>query len=125
MSSRLLALFLSFVLLWSGATAHEQPLIVVPGGTPAATAAVLAAPGSADLADGSVADHHLDDLPAQALADAALDAPALPPAPPRMPAPAAMPAAPPLYLPAAWSPSPPGSLHRPPRQAPAHPPATR
>lgn len=115
MSSRLLALFLSFVLLWSGATAHEQPLIGVPGGTSAATATLLPQPGPADLADGSVADHHLDDLPAQHLADAALDAPALPATAPRLRTPTSVAAAPAHYLPAAWPCPPPASLHRPPR----------
>lgn len=102
MSSRLLALFLVFVLSWSGATAHESLLIGMPGGTPDA---------------GSVADHHLDDLPAQALADAALDAPALPASTPQLPSPALLPAPPAPHRPPACTAAPPGGPHRPPRAA--------
>lgn len=111
MCKRLLALFLAFVLLWSGATAHESLLMPVANDA----TATLPVPGSDATDDGSVADHHLDDQPAQALGDAPTDTPALPPAAPGLPPLPALPQTSASHRAAAWSTHVPESPHRPPR----------
>lgn len=81
MPHRVLAFFLACLMLWSGLSTYEPPELALPG--PADTALVLAASAAAPVAPGaaaprgSVADHHLDDQPAQTPADLAADLPAL------------------------------------------------
>jgi hypothetical protein len=81
MPHRVLAFFLACLMLWSGLSTYEPPELALPG--PADAAAVLAASalaaGTAGSAAprGSVADHHLDDQPAQTPADLVADLPAL------------------------------------------------
>lgn len=81
MPHRVLAFFLACLMLWSGLSTYEPPELALPG--PAEEAVVLAAsaaaPGSPAAAAlrGSVADHHLDDQPAQTPADLVADLPAL------------------------------------------------
>ena len=84
MPSRVLAFFLAFVLFWSGlstiegtdAWAQQAPAQHHP----------LVQPGAlADLADGSVEDHHLDDLPSQAQGDPPAETPDLLPVPTQPP----------------------------------------
>ena len=78
MPSRLIAFFLVFALLWSGFSTFEAPNVFTPaslerqhdtadGGT------------TAGSYQGSVEDHHLDDLPSQAQSEPPTDAPELPP----------------------------------------------
>lgn len=72
---RVVALLLSFVLLWSGLTTVEPPRLGAPAAAPTAAlrdASTLLAPS-----DGSVEHHHLDDLPSQALGDPPVEIPAL------------------------------------------------
>lgn len=72
---RVVALLLSFVLLWSGLTTVEPPRLGAPEAPAVALtdALTLLAPS-----DGSVEHHHLDDLPSQALGDQPVESPALP-----------------------------------------------
>lgn len=106
MCKRLLAVFLAFVLLWSGATAHESLLLPA---TAQAAASMLATD------DGSVTDHHLDDQPVQSLGDAPTDTPALPCAALRLPAKPAVPATSSAHRPTSWASHVPEGPRRPPR----------
>jgi hypothetical protein len=73
MSSRVVALLLAFVLLWSGLGSIE-----VPRAAAQAPAIVgLADGGSPAAAEGTVEQHHLDDLPSQALIDPPAETPGL------------------------------------------------
>jgi hypothetical protein len=76
MPFRLLACFVAFALFWSGLSTFEAPSTMTQpspdqqharalGGTPA------------DLDDGSVDDHHLDDLPSQAQSDPSAETPGM------------------------------------------------
>tara|TARA_B100001105_G_C22342368_1_gene421916 strand:- start:285 stop:659 length:375 start_codon:yes stop_codon:yes gene_type:complete len=115
MCKRLLALFLACVLLWSGATAHESLLMPVAHDATTATPLNAAAVPATD--PGSVADHHLDDQPAQALGDAPTDTPALPPSAPGLPPSPTLPAAGAPHRAAAWATHVPEGPLRPPRPA--------
>jgi hypothetical protein len=119
MFRRPFAFLLALVLLWSGASAceplgsflaadlAEQPLI-----------AGSAEPG--DRSEGTVADHHLDDLPSQSPGDLMQDLPGLPPSALTIRGRAAAVACPlplePARLPAPCLAAP----ERPPRPAPVH-----
>ena len=80
MPSRVLALFLAVVLLWSGLSTIE-PLRSSAPASPAQQHMLVDAGGPAALADGSVEDHHLDDLPSQAQGDATSETTGLLPTP--------------------------------------------
>lgn len=104
MPPRVIALFIAAVLLWSGFSTIETPHDALAASTGEAPAWLPAA-GDTAAGLGSVADHHLDDLPVQAQADPPTDLPALPVAahrlglqPLREPLAAALPTA------AAWPP---------------------
>lgn len=75
MPSRVLAVFLALVLLWSGFTTFEAPH---------AAATVLAEVEGQPAPAGSIEQHHLDDLPAQAQAEPMPELPALLATPPTM-----------------------------------------
>jgi hypothetical protein len=77
MPVRVIALFLILVLVWSGLSSKEAPRAV------AQHAQLHAAPHAEGLAaphEGSVEDHHLDDLPVQAQGDQPHETPGLLPA---------------------------------------------
>lgn len=80
MPTRVIALFLAFVLLWSGFSTIEAPLVVAPS-SPEQQHAIAHAGGPAAAHEGSVEHHHLDDLPSQAQSDPQTETPALLPAP--------------------------------------------
>lgn len=80
MPSRVIALFLAVVLFWSGLSTIEAPNASAQPLTEQQHA-IAHAGGSADLHDGSVEDHHLDDLPSQAQGDPSAETPGLLPAP--------------------------------------------
>ena len=98
MALRVIALVLSFVLLWSGLTTVEPPRLSASA-APAGVLADAATPPS-PLA-GSVEHHHLDDLPSQALGEQPAESPVLLPS---MPAPAVQVAATVRRLPASGLP---------------------
>jgi hypothetical protein len=83
MGHRLLASILAFMLLWSavgtveGMTGFMQTL-------PEHHTAFVSGGGTNDGQDGSVEDHHLDDLPGQPASDSPLDSPGLPDAGPAL-----------------------------------------
>jgi hypothetical protein len=67
MPSRVIAFFLALVLLWSGVSTIESPL---PDARPAPEQPHAMGHAGQDPAhEGSVDDHHLDDVPAQASSD--------------------------------------------------------
>lgn len=68
MPLRVIALFLAFVLLWSGVSTIEAPRPFAPT-SPEQQHAIAPADSQGAAHDGSVDDHHLDDLPAQAQND--------------------------------------------------------
>jgi hypothetical protein len=76
MHRRVIALLLAVIFFWSGLSTFEapsafaQPLTDQPH-------PIAHAGGPAELNDGSVADHHLDDLPSQAQNDPPTDTPGL------------------------------------------------
>lgn len=76
MPSRVIAFFLAFVLFWSGLSTFEAPRALAQPSLEQQHAG--AQPG---LEDGSVEDHHLDDLPLQVQGDSAAETPGLLPAP--------------------------------------------
>lgn len=79
MALRVIALVLSFVLLWSGLTSVEPPR----PSAPAAPATVLAdAATPPNTLAGSVEHHHLDDQPSQALGEQPVESPGLLPSTP-------------------------------------------
>jgi hypothetical protein len=74
MCSRVLAGFLALVLFWTGTACHETEY-VSQGLSSSTWSAALAGdvPRGSRGGEGSVAHHHLDDVPAQAHAEAAGD----------------------------------------------------
>jgi hypothetical protein len=78
MFCRPLAFFLALVLLWSGASACE-PLGSFLAADLASQPLIAGSAEPGDRSEGTVADHHLDDLPSQAPGDLAPDLPGLPP----------------------------------------------
>jgi len=79
MPSRVIAFFLAFVLFWSGLSTFEAPSALAQPSTEQQHALAVGG-GSADLNDGSVEDHHLDDLPSQAQSDPPAETPGMLPA---------------------------------------------
>ena len=77
--SRVVAFFLAFVLFWSGLSTFEAPSALAQH-SPEQQHALAHAGGPSDLDDGSVEDHHLDDLPSQAQSDPPAETPGLLPA---------------------------------------------
>jgi hypothetical protein len=73
MLRRVLATLLAALLMWSAVAGHEAATRLAEA---SADRVVLVLPD--DLDDGSVEDHHLDDVPAQSQAENPLDLPALP-----------------------------------------------
>ena len=82
MPSRVIAAFLAFCLFWSGLSTIEAPSSLAQPSLDQHHA-IGHAGGPPDLHDGSVEDHHLDDLAAQVQSDPPSDAPGLLPAPMR------------------------------------------
>lgn len=80
MPFRVIALFLAFVLFWSGLSTFEAPSALAQH-SPEQQHALAHAGGPSGLHDGSVEDHHLDDLPSQAQSDPPAETPGLLPAP--------------------------------------------
>jgi hypothetical protein len=76
MFTRVLCLLLAVVLLWSGLSTFE-PLRLAAPSSAERQAAFAPGGGPAALDDGSVEDHHLDDLPSQALGDPTTETPGL------------------------------------------------
>lgn len=76
MPTRVLNLFLAFVLLWSGLTTIEAPQAL---GQIAPAQQYVIADGGVVAPDheGSVEDHHLDDLPMQGYSDPSHESPDL------------------------------------------------
>ena len=73
MLRRVIALLLAVVLFWSGLGTLEAPSALAQPSTDQ-----IAHPGGpAGLNDGSVEDHHLDDLPSQAHSDPSAETPGL------------------------------------------------
>ncbi len=76
MFSRAVAFLLALVMFWSALAAQEQ--VFAPDTPDAAQQVAALAVGSPYAgSDGSVADHHLDDLPAQAQIEHLADLPCL------------------------------------------------
>lgn len=71
MSSRVLPLLLAAIIGWSGLASQEAVLLVAAPTPGEHDARQLAGPATVD--DGSVIDHYLDDVPAQAAADPATE----------------------------------------------------
>ena len=80
MPSRVIALLLAVVLLWSGLNTIEAPRVFAQPSPEQRQADVLAG-GLAAGREGSVEHHHLDDLPSQALSDPPIETPGLLPGP--------------------------------------------
>jgi hypothetical protein len=80
MPFRPIAFFLVFVLFWSGLSTFEAPSALAQP-SPEQQHALALGGGPADLDDGSVEDHHLDDLPSQAQSDPPAETPGMLPAP--------------------------------------------
>lgn len=80
MPHRVIALFLAFVLLWSGLSTIEAPRAFAKP-LPEHQHGVAHGGGQAAADDGSVEHHHLDDLPSQAQTDPPTETPGLLPAP--------------------------------------------
>lgn len=76
MPLRVTALFLAFVLLWSGVSTIEAPGTIAPT-SPERQHAIAHAGSQGAALEGSVDDHHLDDLPAQAQNDSPPETPGL------------------------------------------------
>ncbi len=79
MPSRVIAFFLAFVLFWSGLSTFEAPSALAQP-SPEQQQALAYAGGPASPNDGSVEDHHLDDLPSQAQSDSPAETPGMLPA---------------------------------------------
>jgi len=75
-----IALVLSFVLLWSGLSTIEAPRVLAQP-SPEQGHAFVHAGGQAAGHEGSVEHHHLDDLPSLAQSDPAAESPGLLPTP--------------------------------------------
>lgn len=80
MPSRVIAFFLTIVLFWSGLSTIEVPSSLAQPSTEQQHALAHAG-GDPGAHDGSVEDHHLDDLPSQAQGDPSAETPGLLPAP--------------------------------------------
>jgi hypothetical protein len=80
MPIRVIALFLAFILLWSGLNTTEAPRAFAQP-SPEQKFAIVHAGGVAAEREGSVEHHHLDDLPSQAQCDPPIETPGLLPAP--------------------------------------------
>lgn len=76
MPRRVIAFLLAAVLFWSGLSTFEAPSALAQPSTDQQQVIAHAA-GSAALNDGSVEDHHLDDLPFQAPSDPSTETPDL------------------------------------------------
>jgi len=79
MPTRVTALFLAFVLLWTGLSTIETSAVASP--PPELQHLIADAGGLAVAHEGSVEHHHLDDLPSQAQSDPPTETPGLPPSP--------------------------------------------
>jgi len=79
MPSRVISIFLAFVLFWSGLSTFEAPSALAQA-SPEQQHALAQAGMQPSLDDGSVEDHHLDDLPSQAQSDPPAETPGLLPA---------------------------------------------
>ena len=71
MASRVIPLLLAAIIGWSGLASHEAVLLVGMPMQGEQDARQLAGPATVD--DGSLTDHYLDDVPAQAAAEPATD----------------------------------------------------
>jgi hypothetical protein len=80
MPARVFALFLIFVLLWSGLSTIEAPRGWTPP-SPEHRQPLTHAGGQAATDEGSVEHHHLDDLPSQVQYEPSAETPGLLPAP--------------------------------------------
>jgi hypothetical protein len=80
MPLRVIAFLLAFVLLWSGVTTVEGPRAIAPS-TPEQPHALVHAGGQSAAHEGSVDDHHADDLAEQAQSDSPPETPGLLPPP--------------------------------------------
>lgn len=80
MPSRVIALFLAFAMFWSGLSTFEAPSN--PAQHSAEQQHGAHAAGLPGQADGSVTDHHLDDLPSQAQSEPPSETPGFLPTPP-------------------------------------------
>lgn len=80
MPTRVIALFVSFVLLWSGLNTIEAPRVLAQP-SPEQQQPIAQAAGLVSALEGSVEHHHLDDLPSQALSDPPTETPGMLPAP--------------------------------------------
>lgn len=78
MPARLIVFFLAFALLWSGFSTFEAPNALSPASLEQQHD-TADADGRAGSHQGSVEDHHLDDLPIQVQNDPPTDAPELAP----------------------------------------------
>lgn len=76
MPRRVIALLLAVVLIWSGLSTFEAPSAFAQPSTDQQHV-IAHAGGPAGLNDGSVEDHHLDDLPSQAQSDPSTETPGL------------------------------------------------
>jgi hypothetical protein len=74
MLPRVIALLLAFVMLWSGVSTIEAPRALEPTSSEQQHAAAHI-DGQGTVHEGSVDDHHLDDLPAQAQTDSLTETP--------------------------------------------------
>jgi hypothetical protein len=81
MPTRVVALLLALVLLWSGFSTVEAPRVLAQA-TSGLAPAIVDGLGQAAQHEGSVEHHHLDDLPSQAQNDAPTESPGLLPAVP-------------------------------------------
>jgi hypothetical protein len=86
MPVRVIAFLLAIVLVWSGLSTIESPRVFAQPG-PGHSLAIAQAETPASKPEGSVEQHHLDDLPSQAQndppVDPAVDSAGLPPAVPK------------------------------------------
>ena len=80
MPSRVIAFILAFVLFWSGLSTFEAPRALAQPSLEQQDALAHAV-GQPNLDDGSVEDHHLDDLPLQVQGEPSAETPGLLPAP--------------------------------------------
>lgn len=80
MPRRVISFFLAFVLLWSGVSTVEAPRSFAQT-APEQQHSIAHAGGQGAAQEGSVDDHHLDDLPAQAQSESPLEIPGLLPVP--------------------------------------------
>lgn len=77
MFARVIASLLALVLLWSGVSTIEVPRAFAPTSPEQQHATAPADGRSAGYLEGSVDDHHLDDIPSQAQSDSPPETPGL------------------------------------------------